>query len=283
MSIFSVFSRGGSGEPDRQHGGDQNQTAQQQYGAASPASSTTLLTDQQVESNSKGYYQTTQTPSTSQSSASTATALALDQMQGGVSDFLSQVDFSSAKLNPIASPGGIEYLNLEDGPIHTGGVMPSRGWSDDLCYGTGTMYILGLATGGAWGFMEGMQSQHGGNFKLRLNSVLNSMTRRGPFVGNSMGVLGMFYNSINSAIGSYRGVRDQYNSLGAAAISGMLFKIGGGPRASLISGVICTGVVGTYHACVAAYNGRKEKMVSGASLSSPSEPQLVSTPAPNVM
>ncbi|KAJ1882875.1 Mitochondrial import inner membrane translocase subunit tim23 [Coemansia sp. RSA 486] len=286
MSIFSVFSRGGSGSPDQQQGSEQTQAPQdsQQYGSASPSSSTTLLSDSQVESNSKSYYQvapTTSTP-TSRPPSQTATSLALDQMQGGVSDFLSQVDFSAPQLNPIASPGGIEYLNLEDGPIHTSGVMPSRGWSDDLCYGTGTLYIMGLASGGAWGFIEGMQSQHGGNFKLRLNSVLNSMTRRGPFVGNSLGILGMFYNSINSAIGGYRGTRDQYNSLGAAAISGMLFKIGSGPRTSLISGILCTGVVGAYHASVSAYNSYKQKKISDISLTSPSEPKLVDT-ATNAM
>ncbi|KAJ2393991.1 Mitochondrial import inner membrane translocase subunit tim23 [Coemansia sp. RSA 2559] len=224
------------------------------------------MSDNQVESAAKGYYQTT--PASS--------SLGASQVQSsGVSDFLSQVDFSSPELNPVASTRGIEYLTIEDGPTHTGGVMPSRGWSDDLCYGTGTMYVMGLSTGGVWGFLEGMRSQHGHNFKLRLNSVLNSMTRRGPFVANSLGVLAMFYNTINYTIGSYRGKRDQYNSIGAAAISGMLFKIGGGPRASIISGLVCTGAVGTYQACLTAYNNYKEKKnVEYVSLTSPSEPQL---------
>ncbi|KAJ2721714.1 Mitochondrial import inner membrane translocase subunit tim23 [Coemansia sp. Benny D115] len=262
----------------------QQQQQQQGIDSTSPTSSTLLLNDQQAEATAKTYYQQAAAPAPTSArptyqASQDAKAHALDQVQGGVSEFLSQVDFSSAHLNQIANPSGIEYLNLEDGPIYTDGVMPSRGWSDDLCYGTGTMYLLGLGTGGAWGFLEGMRSQHGANFKLRLNSVLNSMTRRGPFVGNSLGVLGMFYNSLNSAIGAYRGTRDQYNSLGAAAISGMLFKIGGGPRASLISGIICTGVVGAYHASVSAYKSAQQKKISGASLSSPSEPQLSSTSA----
>ncbi|KAJ2580382.1 Mitochondrial import inner membrane translocase subunit tim23 [Coemansia sp. RSA 1836] len=256
MSIFSVLSRGGGGS------NPQDQQQQQEHAPSGATSSTALLSDQQVDDRAKSYYQT--------ASASPA----MNQVQSGVSDFLSQVDFSSPNLNPVTNPGGIEYLNIEDGPAFAGGVMPSRGWSDDLCYGTGTMYILGLTSGGAWGFMEGLRSQHGINFKLRLNSVLNSMTRRGPFVGNSLGILGMFYNSINSAIGSFRGTRDQYNSLGAAAISGMLFKIGGGPRASLISGLICTGVVGTYHAANTAYAGYRERKLSSSAFSSPSTPQL---------
>ncbi|KAJ1856444.1 Mitochondrial import inner membrane translocase subunit tim23 [Coemansia sp. RSA 1822] len=197
---------------------------------------------------------------------------ALDQMQGGVSDILRQVDLSSPELNPLSHAAGIEYLTIEDGPVHTGGVMPSRGWSDDLCYGTGTMYIMGLTTGGAWGLMEGMRTQHG-SMKLRVNSVLNAMTRRGPFLANSLGILAMFYNSINSMIGSYRGTRDQYNNVGAAAISGLLFKIGRGPRASIISGLICSGVVGVYQASIMAYNGYKQKKLA-STFTSPSEPQL---------
>ncbi|KAJ2514195.1 Mitochondrial import inner membrane translocase subunit tim23 [Coemansia sp. RSA 1939] len=268
MSIFSVLSR--NTQDQRQ----QQQQQEAQYdGAASPdaASSTRLMSDSQVESAAKGLYQTAPTSQ----SPSYPSREANQVESSGVSDFLSQVDFSSSELNPLASPGGIEYLSMEDGPTYTGGIMPSRGWSDDLCYGTGTMYILGLSTGGVWGFLEGMRSQHGRNFKLRLNSVLNSMTRRGPFVANSLGVLAMFYNTINYSIGSYRGKKDQYNNVGAAAISGMLFKIGAGPRTSMISGLICAGVVGTYQACLAAYNDYKEKKVIGSvALSSPSEPQL---------
>ncbi|KAJ1746778.1 Mitochondrial import inner membrane translocase subunit tim23 [Coemansia sp. RSA 1821] len=252
MSIFSVFSRGEASAQEQQ---------QQGHNAAAPTNAYTTYSPQQ-----------TSVPSAPQPPS--AASIALDQMQGGVSDILGQVDLSSSKLNPITNPGGIEYLTIEDGPVHTGGVMPSRGWSDDLCYGTGTMYILGLSTGGAWGFMEGIRAQHG-NFKLRLNSVLNSMTRRGPFVGNSMGILAMFYNSINSMLGSYRGIRDQYNNVGAAAISGMLFKIGSGPRASLISALVCSGVVGVYQASVFAYNNYKQKKLDNA-MYSPSEPQLSS-------
>jgi len=41
-----------------------------------------------------------------------------------------------------------------------------------------------------WGFWEGLRHPDGTTGRLRINSVLNSMTRRGPFLGNSMGVLG---------------------------------------------------------------------------------------------
>lgn len=56
------------------------------------------------------------------------------------------------------------------------------------------LITAGLGIGGAWGFKEGFSRPLGNNtsFKLRLNSVLNGCTRRGTFVGNSLGVLGRF-------------------------------------------------------------------------------------------
>jgi hypothetical protein len=50
----------------------------------------------------------------------------------------------------------------------------------------------GLLVGGVWGFKEGWTRPLGNksSFKLRLNAVLNGCTRRGSFMGNSLGVLG---------------------------------------------------------------------------------------------
>jgi len=82
--------------------------------------------------------------------------------------------------------------------------------------------------------------------KLRLNSVLNSMTRRGPFLGNSAGVIAMVYNGINSTIGYYRGRHDSANSVVAGAISGMLFKSTRGVRPMLISGGLVASAAGIW-------------------------------------
>lgn len=82
--------------------------------------------------------------------------------------------------------------------------------------------------------------------KLRLNSVLNSMTRRGPFLGNSAGIVAMVYNGINSTIGYYRGRHDSANSVVAGALSGMLFKSTRGIRPMMISGGIVASVAGAW-------------------------------------
>jgi len=56
--------------------------------------------------------------------------------------------YDPAKLHPLAELGDkLDYLLLDDDKTnelpgaHT--AIPSRGWSDDLCYGTGTMYLSG--------------------------------------------------------------------------------------------------------------------------------------------
>lgn len=52
-------------------------------------------------------------------------------------------------------------------------------------------FLPGLGVGGLWGLREGAARPLAvSNARLRLNSVLNGVTRRGTFLGNSAGVLG---------------------------------------------------------------------------------------------
>jgi mitochondrial import inner membrane translocase subunit TIM23 len=56
-----------------------------------------------------------------------------------------------------------------------------------------TDLLQGLAIGGVWGIREGARRPLAvPNYRLRINSILNSVTRRGTFIGNSAGVLGVF-------------------------------------------------------------------------------------------
>lgn len=50
---------------------------------------------------------------------------------------------------------------------------------------------VGLGVGGIWGLREGYKRPLAvSSTRLRINSVLNSVTRRGTFLGNSAGVMG---------------------------------------------------------------------------------------------
>jgi mitochondrial import inner membrane translocase subunit TIM23 len=56
--------------------------------------------------------------------------------------------YDPAKLHPMAGLSDtLDYLTLDDEKTNdtpgAGTAMPSRGFGDDLCYGTGTMYLGG--------------------------------------------------------------------------------------------------------------------------------------------
>lgn len=170
-----------------------------------------------------------------------------------VSSLLTTPSFSDpAQLHPLAGldQQTLEYISLEDSTLSdlpgSQSALPSRGWSDDLCYGTGVTYLTALTVGGAWGLQEGLRRSHGQPPKLRLNSALNAVTRRGPFLGNSAGVIAVVYNGINSFIGHLRGKHDSVNSIVAGALSGMVFKSTRGIRPMMISGGIVASVAGAW-------------------------------------
>ena len=71
----------------------------------------------------------------------------IDAMTSSGSDLLLG-SFDPSKLHPLAGiEDKLDYLLLDDDKTSdlpgAEGAIPSRGWSDDLCYGTGTMYLSG--------------------------------------------------------------------------------------------------------------------------------------------
>lgn len=158
-------------------------------------------------------------------------------------------------LHPLAGLGKdeLEYLDLTDGaPSSMEGArtaVPSRGWSDDLCYGTGTTYLSGLAIGGLLGAREGFFRPLGVDnttFRLRLNAVLNQVTRRGSFFGNSAGVVALIYNLVDASIDAARGKHDIWGAVGAGGISGAIFKCTAGTRPMLIASSVMMAAAATW-------------------------------------
>ncbi|KAG0329148.1 Mitochondrial import inner membrane translocase subunit tim23 [Dissophora globulifera] len=150
-----------------------------------------------------------------------------------VSSFLSNSAYDPSRLHPLAGlGGGIDYLNLEDDE----GGLP----------GTQNGVLPRLSMGGAFGFYEGFRSSPSPAVKIRLNTVLNSMTRRGPFIGNSAGVLALMYNGVNGVIGKARGTYDPLNSVAAGALTGVLFKSTSGLRAAGSAGGVCAVLAGIW-------------------------------------
>ncbi|KIK83712.1 hypothetical protein PAXRUDRAFT_153053 [Paxillus rubicundulus Ve08.2h10] len=160
--------------------------------------------------------------------------------------------YDPAKLHPLAQLSDqLDYLVLDDDKVNelpgAGTAIPSRGWSDDLCYGTGTMYLSGLALGGVWGVNEGARRTLAvSNARLRINSILNAVTRRGTFIGNSAGVLALVYNGVNSSIDAFRGQHDTTGSMAAGALTGALYKSTAGVKPALAAATLISGLAGIW-------------------------------------
>lgn len=155
-------------------------------------------------------------------------------------------------LHPMAGlDRGVEYLDLEDERLSdiegAQGLIALRTWRDDLCYGTGTVYLLGLGVGGAYGIQEAFRNMPPNvTPKLRLNTVLNHITKRGPFLGNLAGVLAITYNLADACLDRLREQHDDWNSLAAGAIAGAVFRSSAGVKPMAYSTAIMTGVAAAW-------------------------------------
>ena len=166
------------------------------------------------------------------------------------------------QLHPLAAVGDdLEYLDIEEAQASqmegARTALPSRGWTDDLCYGTGTSYLGGLVIGGVLGLREGLSRPLGVDSpttRLRMNAVLNQVTRRGTFLGNNAGVIAMTYNLFDAAIDASRGKHDIYGSLAAGALSGALYNSTNGLRAMAVSSAVMM-------AAAAAWTGFKKTVL----------------------
>ncbi|MBW0536167.1 hypothetical protein O181_075882 [Austropuccinia psidii MF-1] len=213
-----------------------------------------------------------------------------------------------SSLHPLSNVNaGLDYLTLDDSALSpiagSQSVLPNRGWSDELCYGTGTVYVGGLAFGGLWGLRDGWSrskaiaagrvarsfaanpassnstpssstihssgssasissttatkahlsgtstayqgTPSGVSWRLRLNAILNGITRRGSFTGNTCGILALMYNAFNCTLDRQRGRHDQWNSVIAGGLTGALFRCTAGPQKMLIaSSLMALGAMG---------------------------------------
>lgn len=160
----------------------------------------------------------------------------------------------TARLHPLAGlERGVEFLDLEEEQLSNvegaQGLIPSRGWTDDLCYGTGAVYLTGLGMGGISGFVQGVRAiPEGAPGKLQLNTILNHITRRGPFLGNNAGILALSYNMVNSAIDAMRGKHDAAGSVLAGALTGAIFRSSRGFKPMAIAAGLMASAAGAWSA-----------------------------------
>jgi len=112
-----------------------------------------------------------------------------------------------------------------------------RSWGERLTFHIGSAYLAGLTTGGSYGLVEGLRASQGERRRIRINSVLNSMGRRGPGWGNSLGCVAMMCSILESAAYNIRDTDDLLNPVGAGCLTGVIYKITSGPRVALSAGL----------------------------------------------
>lgn len=89
----------------------------------------------------------------------------------------------------------------------------------------GMSYLSGLTIGGFWGAYEHKRNFDGSSKVLRKNHFLNSITKRGPFVGNSIAVLALLYTASGGLISKLRDDKDDiWNDIGGGALTGAIYK-----------------------------------------------------------
>ena len=144
-------------------------------------------------------------------------------------------DYNNLDAIPL-SPPSMPYQNLAlkvdpsllEGTkfVFEGEETKKRSLGDIMFYGIGTSYMSGLAAGGIWGLAEHLRTYEGSSSVVRRNHLLNSMTKRGTFVGNSLGVLALLFTASSGLIGKFArdGKDDILNDITGGAVTGAFYK-----------------------------------------------------------
>lgn len=61
-----------------------------------------------------------------------------------------------------------------------------------LFFNTGALWLTGYSAGASYGCIEGIRNAVNPSIRIRMNSVLNSVTKRGSRLGNALGIIGKF-------------------------------------------------------------------------------------------
>lgn len=112
-----------------------------------------------------------------------------------------------------------------------------RSWGERLTYHSGVAYLAGLSTGGVVGIAEGWRDSEGERRSIRRNKILNATGRKGPAWGNALGCVAMMWSIFEGIAHEVRGEDDLLNPVGAAALTGAIYKISAGPKVALGTGL----------------------------------------------
>lgn len=89
----------------------------------------------------------------------------------------------------IGSLYGVPMKNKE--PEYIPYNARGRDFSARLFFNTGVFWLGGFSAGSVYGFQEGWRGAASPIYRIRFNSVMNAMSKRGSTLGNALGVIGM--------------------------------------------------------------------------------------------
>jgi hypothetical protein len=92
----------------------------------------------------------------------------------------------------IPDVGNIDLgkLNKRGGPDYIPYNAKGRDSFARVSFNTGIAWLGGFIGGGIYGFKEGWASAPSAKYKIRFNSVMNACSKRGSYLGNSLGIVG---------------------------------------------------------------------------------------------
>lgn len=105
-------------------------------------------------------------------------------------------DSSNIDLGALSPVFGVPNANrrspapVNAGPEYIAYNTRGRDFYGRLSFNTGVFWIGGFTSGGLYGLVEGWKAAASPNYKIRFNSVMNALSRRGSVLGSTLGVIG---------------------------------------------------------------------------------------------
>lgn len=162
---------------------------------------------------------------------------------------------------PLTSNPGLSqlspYLNFDPAYLQTSqpefialeGASQKRGRFELAFSQIGGLCLIGAGLGGAQGLYRGLQetAAAGHTGKIRRTQLLNYVMKRGAASANTLGVVAFMYSGFGCLFYYARGSQeDEINTLGAGALTGLLYKSTAGLKKCAMGGVIGLAAAAAY-------------------------------------
>lgn len=189
--------------------------------------------------------------------------MAMDNRNGGIFGLVNpSYGASDPGMNvPLHSSGGLSqlspYLNFDPSVLQQTqpeyfsleGASQKRGRFELAFSQIGGLCMIGGGLGGAHGLYKGFHETAiaGHTGKIRRTQLLNYTMKRGSAMANTLGVVAVMYSGIGCLMYWARDSHeDEWNTLGAGSITGLLYKSSAGIKKCAIGGLVGLGLSAAY-------------------------------------